>query len=112
MRNVFLIARRELATHVTTLRGWIIIGLALFLVALVSVGPGFLASAMSPTQLVSVIVGLVLIIALTTVWWLAHVTDSPMSDVFTELAWYGHFRPFSEGIIHLRHAMYFALFTY
>jgi ABC-2 type transport system permease protein len=86
--------------------------LGLLLVASVTVAAGIFASALSPNQLVAAILGLAFSLALTTVWWLAHVTDAPLSEVFTEMAWFGHFKPFSEGVVHLKHVLYFGVFTY
>jgi ABC-2 type transport system permease protein len=93
--------------------GHIVCGyLGLLLVASATVAAGLFASSVSPNEIIAAVLGLAFVIAMTTVWWLAHVTEGSLSDVFTELAWYGHFKPFSEGIIHLKHVLYFGLFTY
>jgi ABC-2 type transport system permease protein len=53
-----------------------------------------------------------MVMALTVCWLLARVTDRPLTDAITALAWYGHFKPFEQGLVHLRHVTYFILVTW
>ena len=39
-------------------------------------------------------------------------TDRPLTDVVTALAWWGHFDPFRTGLVHLKHVTYFVLVTF
>ena len=86
--------------------------LGLALVGAAGLAIGTFASALTRSQLVALIVGVVMCGALTSAWWLAKVTDRPMTDVVTGLAWYPHFDPFRTGLIHLKHVVYFSLVSF
>jgi ABC-2 type transport system permease protein len=86
--------------------------LGLWLVGSAGAAIGTFSSALTRYQVVAVIVSLVLVIALTTCWFLARVTDRPLTDAVTSLAWYAHFTPFGQGLVQLKHVVYFALVTF
>lgn len=86
--------------------------LGLLLVGAASLAIGTFGSALTRSQVVAAIISGVLVIALTACWLLARITDRPLTDVVTGLAWYGHFKPFQDGLVHLKHVAYFLLVTY
>ena len=43
---------------------------------------------------------------------LGKVTDRPLTDVVTGLAWWGHFDAFRVGLVQLKHVTYFGLVTF
>jgi ABC-2 type transport system permease protein len=84
----------------------------LLLVGSAGAAIGTFSSALTRYQIVAVIVALVLVIALTTCWFLARITDRPLTDPVTNLAWYAHFTPFGQGLVQLKHVVYFFLVTF
>lgn len=93
--------------------GHIVAGyLGLLLVASASLAIGTFGSALTKSQVLAAVISMVLVLTLTICWLLAKVTDRPLTEVVTGLAWWGHFDPFRSGLVHLRHVSYFVLVTF
>ena len=87
--------------------------LGMFLLGAAEIAVCTLASALTRTQILSVILGAVLVIAMLVLWWVARVADRPISTVLENLAlWQVQFTPFQSGMIHLRDVVYYASVTY
>jgi ABC-2 type transport system permease protein len=87
--------------------------LGMFLLGSAEIAICTLASALTRTQILSVILGAVMVIAMIVVWWVARITDRPISTVLENLAiWNIHYTPFQSGIIHLRDVIYYGAITY
>lgn len=87
--------------------------LGLFLLGSAAIAIGTLGSALTRSQILSVIVSAVLVVAMLTMWWVGRITDRPLSTVFENLAlWQIHFQPFMQGIIHLRDVVFYLALTY
>ena len=86
--------------------------LGLLLVGATTLAIGCFGSALTKSQVLAAVLTGVMVMALTVCWLLARVTDRPLTDAITALAWYGHFKPFEQGLIHLRHVTYFVLVTW
>jgi ABC-2 type transport system permease protein len=86
--------------------------LGLVLVGSVGAALGTFASSLTKNQLVAVVISLVLVIALTVFWFLARITDRPLTDAVTSMAWYAHFTPFGQGLVHFKHVAYFVLVSF
>jgi TctA family transporter len=61
---------------------------------------------------VAAVLSLVMVLALTTAWLLGKVTDRPLTEIVTGLAWWGHFDAFRTGLVHLKHVTYFGFVTF
>ena len=81
----------------------------LLLVGATTLAVGCFGSALTKSQVIAAVLTGVMVMALTVCWLLARVTDRPLTDAITALAWYGHFKPFEQGLVHLRHVTYFVL---
>ncbi len=82
--------------------------LGLLLLGGASIAIGTLGSALAKNQILAVIFTSVMVVTLLLSWLLAQVTDRPFTDLFTALALHGkHFRPFQQGIVHLRDVVYY-----
>lgn len=87
--------------------------LGLLLLGSAAMAIGTLGSALARTQVLAAIYSGCMITALVLCWMLAHVTERPFNDVFTNLAIHGkHFLPFQQGAIHLRDVVYYLVMTY
>lgn len=86
--------------------------LGLFLVGALTLALGTLGSALTKSQVLAAVLSGVMVVALTVCWLLARITDRPLTDAITALAWYGHFKPFEQGLVHLKHVSYFVLVTF
>ncbi len=86
--------------------------LGLLLVGGAGVALGLLASSLTKSQVVALVWGVVMIVALTMMWLLSKVTDRPLTDVVGALAWYPHFEPFRAGLLQLKHVTYFMLVSF
>ena len=86
--------------------------LGLLLVGCVGAAFGTFASALTKNQLLAIFLSLVFVLALTVFWFLARITDRPLTDPITAMAWYAHFTPFGQGLVHLKHVVYFALVSF
>jgi ABC-2 type transport system permease protein len=74
---------------------------------------GTLGSALTRSQILSVIVSALMVVAMIVAWWVGRVTERPLSQIFENLAlWSLHFPPFQSGIIHLRDVVYYLAVTY
>ena len=74
---------------------------------------GTFGSALARSQVVAAIVSAVMVTALIVCWFIARVTEHPLSQIFTSLSLYSqHFPPFQQGIIHLRDVVYYLVVTY
>jgi ABC-2 type transport system permease protein len=87
--------------------------LGLLLLGSATMAIGTLGSALAKSQILAVIIGLAIMLALLVAWTLAHVTERPISDVLSAMAlWQQHFPPFQSGIIHVRDVVYYLVVTY
>lgn len=85
----------------------------LLLLGAASLAIGTFGSALARNQVVAAIISACILTGLLVCWLLSSVTDRPFSEVFTALALHGrHFRPFQEGIVHLRDVAYYLLVTF
>jgi ABC-2 type transport system permease protein len=86
--------------------------LGLFLVGAVSLAIGAFGSALTKSQVVAAVLSGVMCLALTTCWLLTKVTDRPLTEIVTQVAWWSHFDAFRTGLVHLKHVTYFGLVTF
>ncbi len=87
--------------------------LGLFLLGSAAIAVGTFGSALTRSQILSVILSAVMVVALIVMWWVGRVTDRPLSTIFESLAlWSLHFPPFQSGIIHVRDVVYYLAVTY
>lgn len=84
----------------------------LMLVGASGLAIGTFGSALTRSQVIAVVLSAVMVLALTTCWLLAKVTDRPLTDIINGLAWWGHFDSFRTGLVHLKHVAYFGLVTF
>lgn len=94
--------------------GHVFVGyLGLFLLGSAAIAIGTLGSALTRSQILSVILSAVMVVALLTIWWVGRITDRPLSTIFENLAlWQIHFQPFMQGIIHVRDVVFYLAITY
>jgi ABC-2 type transport system permease protein len=81
----------------------------LLLVGALGLAIGVFGSAISESQVAAAVVSGMMVLALTTCWLLGRVTDPPLIELVTAIAWWGHFDPFRNGIVAASHVSYFAL---
>jgi ABC-2 type transport system permease protein len=86
--------------------------LGLTLVGAAGLAIGTFGSALTRSQVVAAVLSGVMVLALTSCWILAKVTDRPLTEIVTSLAWWGHFDPFRTGLLHLKHVVYFVMVTF
>lgn len=84
----------------------------LMLVGATGLAIGTFGSALTRSQVVAAVLSGVMVLALTTAWLLGKVTDRPLTEIVTGLAWWGHFDAFRVGVIHLKHVSYFVLVSF
>ncbi len=84
----------------------------LTLVGAASLAIGAFGSSLTRSQVVAAVLSGVMCLALTTCWLLTKVTDRPLTEIVTQLAWWGHFDAFRTGLVHVKHVTYFALVTF
>ncbi len=66
------------------------------------------ASAAAPNQVLSAVLGAVLVVFLLAAWYLAEAADPPFQEVLGYLALFAkHYMPFMEGAVHLRSLIFF-----
>jgi ABC-2 type transport system permease protein len=58
------------------------------------------------------IVSGVMTVSLLVMWLVASATEQPLSEIFGAMAIYGHFKPFEQGLLHVRHVLYFVVVIY
>jgi ABC-2 type transport system permease protein len=87
--------------------------LGLLLLGSATMAIGTLGSALARSQILAVIIGGSIVIALLISWMLSRVTERPVSDVLSSMGlWQQHFPPFQAGIIHVRDIVYYLVITY
>ena len=86
--------------------------LGLLLVGAMSLAVGTFGSALTKSQVLAAISSAVMVLGLTVCWLLARVSDRPLTDAITSMAWYAHFTPFGQGLVHVKHIVYFGLVTF
>ena len=85
----------------------------LFLLGSAAIAIGTLGSALTRSQILSVILSAVMVVSLIVCWFVGRVTERPLSTIFENLAlWSMHFPPFQAGIVHLRDVVYYFAVTY
>jgi ABC-2 type transport system permease protein len=87
--------------------------LGLMLLGSACIAIGTFGSSLAKSQIIAVVITSALVVAILACWYLAKVTERPFNDFFSALALHGtHFRPFSEGIVHVRDVVYYLAVTY
>lgn len=87
--------------------------LGLLLLGSACVAIGTFGSSLASNQVIAVVTSGVMVVALLVCWFVAHVTERPLNDIFSALALHGsHFLPFQQGIVHIRDIVYYAAVTY
>lgn len=87
--------------------------LGMFLLGSAEIAIGTLASALTRSQILSVILAAVMVIAMLVLWWVARIADRPISTILENMAlWQIHYTPFQTGMIHLRDVVYYLAVTY
>ncbi len=87
--------------------------LGLLLLGSASLAIGLFGSALASRQLTAAVLGASVLVALLLAWWLARVSDPPLSSLFAAVALYSrHFVPFMLGTLHLRDVVYYVSLTY
>jgi ABC-2 type transport system permease protein len=87
--------------------------LGLFLLGAATLAIGTFGSAVTRSQILSVIVSAVLVVSMIVLWFVGTKTERPLSEIFAALAlWNLHFPPFQSGIVHLRDVVYYLVVTY
>ncbi|MDP1826765.1 MAG: ABC transporter permease [Archangium sp.] len=84
----------------------------LMLVGACGLAIGTFGSALTRSQVIAAVLSGVMVLALTTCWLLAKVTERPLTDIINGMAWWGHFDAFRTGLVHLKHVSYFCLVTF
>jgi ABC-2 type transport system permease protein len=85
----------------------------LWLVGAAALAIGTFGSALTRSQILSVILSALMVVAMIAAWYVAKITERPLSNIFENLALYSlHFPPFQAGTIHLRDVVYFLAVTY
>jgi ABC-2 type transport system permease protein len=87
--------------------------LGLLLVGSAAIAVGTLGSALTRSQILSVIASAVMVATLVLSFWIGRATDRPLSQIFDNSSFYNvHFVGFQQGIIHLRDVVYYLAVTY
>lgn len=87
--------------------------LGLMLLGAAALAIGTFASSLTRIPIVAAVIAGCLIVTLILTWVLGRVTERPLSDVFSALAFHGnHFQPFQSGVIHLRDVVYYLAVIY
>lgn len=87
--------------------------LGMMLMAAAALAIGMFGSSLTRSPILSLVISAAILIALVIVWMLARITERPLSDVFSALAFHGgHFQPFQSGLITLRNVVYYAAVSY
>jgi ABC-2 type transport system permease protein len=94
--------------------GQIAVGyLGLFLIGAAALSIGLLASSLTRSYLLAMVVGAGLTSAMFLLWQLSRVVDPPLSNVLPGVALHGlHFYPFQIGVLHLRDVVYYLAVSY
>ncbi|MFZ5468831.1 MAG: ABC transporter permease [Myxococcota bacterium] len=86
--------------------------LGLFLLGSATLAIGTFGSALTKSQVLAAILSGCMVVSLVVCWLAAQATERPLAEIFTAMAVYGHFKPFEQGLVHLRHVAYFLVVTY
>lgn len=87
--------------------------LGLLLLGSATVAIGTFGSVIAKNQVTAVIFSGCMVISLLICWMLARVTERPLSDIFSGMAFHSeHFQSFQNGVIHLRDVIYYLTVTY
>jgi ABC-2 type transport system permease protein len=86
--------------------------LGMLLIGSSTLAIGTFGSSLTKSQVLAAILSGLMSLALLVAWALAHVTERPLSGIFTALAIFGHFTPFQAGLVRLQHVVYFVAVTY
>jgi ABC-2 type transport system permease protein len=74
---------------------------------------GMLATSITRSYLLAVVIGAALTATMFLFWHLARVVDPPLSKILPGVALHGqHFYPFQIGVLHLRDVVYYLAVTY
>ena len=100
--------------HGKVAKGHLVAGyLGVLLMGSTGLAIGMFASSLTRSQLVAIVVGAGISVALVMAWLLAPVTDRPFDQFFSWLAlWNKHFPPFMRGTISLQDVAYYLSMTY
>jgi ABC-2 type transport system permease protein len=87
--------------------------IGLWLVGAAALAIGTFGSALTRSQILSVILSALMVVGMIAAWYVARITERPLSNIFENMALYNlHFPPFQAGVIHLRDVVYFLVVTY
>ena len=87
--------------------------LGLFLIGAAALAMGMLATSITRSYLLAVVVGAAITATMFLFWHLARVVDPPLSNILPGVALHGqHFYPFQIGVLHLRDVVYYLAVTY
>lgn len=87
------------------------VGVLLYATAALAIGT--FSSALTRSQILSLIVSTLITVSLVLMWFVGRITERPLSQVFENLAlWSLHFPPFQSGVIHVRDVVYYLAVTY
>lgn len=82
--------------------------LMLSLIGAAAISISLFASAISPNQLLSGVLGALFLVIFLVFWMLSDVVDEPFKDLFSYLSIHNmHYRSFARGIVHLRDVIYY-----
>lgn len=85
----------------------------LLLLGAAALAIGVFASAVARSQIVAAVVGAAVLVSMLLLWFLAKVTDPPLKAFVMDLSLHANnFRPFMEGVLHLRNVVYYVAVTY
>jgi ABC-2 type transport system permease protein len=100
--------------HGKVAKGHLVAGyLGVLLMGSTGLAIGMFASSLTRSQLVAIVVGAAISVALVMAWLLAPVTDRPFDQFFSWLAlWNKHFPSFMRGTISLQDVAYYVSMTY
>lgn len=100
--------------HGKVAKGHLVAGyLGVLLMGSTGLAIGMFASSLTRSQLVAIVVGAAISVALVMAWLLAPVTDRPFDQFFSWLAlWNKHFPSFMRGSISLQDVAYYLSMTY
>jgi ABC-2 type transport system permease protein len=85
----------------------------LWLLGGASLAIGTLGSALTRSQILAIIVTALMVIAMITCWFLARITERPLSNVLENMSLFNiHFPPFQSGAVHLRDVVYYLAVIY
>jgi ABC-2 type transport system permease protein len=94
--------------------GHIAVGyVGLLLIGSATIAIGLFASTLTRSQVVAIIVGAAILVALILLWMLASAVDPPLNDFLAGLAFHHqNFMPFQKGILELKSVAYYSAVTY